>query len=148
MAPAETRVPVKYVSSSFSNGNNRGYLSTKGARGDGGYQHKDIHHEKDKDSYGYAAETGFGKTVSSENGEEPSVKDKHSYTKVSRLGNNWRAQDEEKTGDLLDAVTEKEKLGKIKLKKPTRGYVLINMAAVLFCFNLTFITGQESSNKR
>lgn len=107
LAPAETRVPVKYVSSSYSNGGAKGFTSRKNSKDDGGYEHKDLYKEKDKDSYGYAAESGFGKTVSAEHDEEPTIKDKHSYSSVAKLGNNWRAQDEEKSAKLISDPPQK-----------------------------------------
>lgn len=124
LAPAETRVPLKYVSSSYSNGNSKGYSSKKNANDDGGYAHKSLHKEKDKDSYGYAAESAFGKTVSGEHGEEPTIKDKHSYSAIAKLGNNWKAQDEEKSAALLaEAPKETRRSEKIQSKpvKSRRG---------------------------
>lgn len=116
LAPAETRVPVKYVSSAYSNGKNQGYSKKTNAKDDGGYDHRSIHTEKDKDSYGFAAEAGYGKYVNGETGENPSIKDQHSYRAISKLGNNWKKQDEEKSADLL-ATEPKESRRSEKIQK-------------------------------
>lgn len=84
-------------------------MSRNAFRDGGGYEELEKFGDADKGKYGYATEVGFGKRTSSRDGKAPKVQDKHSYRKVSKLGNDKNA--EIKDIDVVnDATTIRKKV--------------------------------------
>lgn len=105
---AET-VPKVKVSSTTNKGNgndDKGYVTKKSFRDGGGYDESEVFGDRDHDNYGFETEEGFGKRISARDGQTPKVQDKHSYKKVSKLGDNWTKQNEQvKDIDSIDDAT-------------------------------------------
>lgn len=91
-AVAETKVPIKYVSSGYKNGNEEGYAKKSSFKDDDGYDMLETHGKQDKDKYGFVSEQGFGTRKSGASGEKPKFH-KHSYKKTQKNGNDWDFRD-------------------------------------------------------
>lgn len=116
-AIAET-VPRVAVSSKSNKADETGFASRNGFRDGGGYEELEVYGDSDKDKYGYATEVGFGKRTSSRDGKDPKVQDKHTYRKVSKLGNGFAPKSEQlKDIDIMDDATT---LRKTVEEKPRR----------------------------
>lgn len=111
---AESKMPIKYVSSGYKKGDEDGFGSRSSFRDGDGYDIFESHGDRDKDNYGFVSEEGFGKRTEGQSGQKPKTK-KHSFKKTSKNGS-WETKDKGsfEAGDYGDSSSEE------KHKKPKK----------------------------
>lgn len=118
---AETKKPIKYVSSGYKNGNEEGFAKKSSYKDGDGYDMLETKGNQDKDKYGFVTEEGFGTRKSGGSGVKPKVS-KHSYKKTKKQGNDWDFKEsggyDEESHE--DTTGDKKKTYKKTHEKPVR----------------------------